>query len=140
MYDNIFSNYSKEQIKEALQILLTMEWLGIHIENIKDTANERSYYFSVPEKSTMEVKDKKANEQIKTSDGLIAIAKEELIDMMIDSCNNEFGDDKELFEDIKNNISDYVKFYAKIRVGEIWNKELGKAAVDKLLNIDYKEV
>lgn len=143
--------YTREQIEKNLKIILTMEWFGIHIEDTKEVTDEYGllskmvYYFSVPETSTIEVEDKELNKKIKSSDGLIALAKEELLDMFIDSCEDAFGDDEEFIEEVKNNASDYIKFYAKVRTGEKWNKELGDALVKRLTDeiratSAYKEV
>ena len=53
-------------------------------------------------------------------------------------------DGEEFYRDVENNISDYVLFFAKVRKGEVWNKEMGKAAVNKavesLKNLSYKQV
>lgn len=146
--NNNYLNNDREQIKKYLKIVLNMEWLGIHIDDVREMRDEYNliskmvYYFSVPETSTIEVKeDKELNDKIKTADGLIELGKKHILDMVIDSCNDTFDDDdEELFEDVKNNISDYVKVYAKVRTGERWTKELGDAAVDKLINNNYKEV
>lgn len=141
----MFVDYSKEQIKNNLETVLTLEWLGIHIEGVKDIVDKygipskTAYYFSVPETSTIDVEGKTLN-----SDGLIVLAKEKIIEMLIGCCNDEFGDDEEFIENIKNNQSDYFKFYAKIRTGEVWNRELGDATVkkitDEILANSYKAV
>ena len=57
--------------------------------------------------------------------------------MILDSCKYEFDDgeeDEEFYKDVENNISDYALFFANVRQGEIWNKEMAKAAVYKLKN------
>lgn len=147
----MLENYSREQIEKNLKMVLTLEWLGVHIEDTKETTDEYGipskifYYFSVPETSTIEVEDKELNNKIKSSDGLIALAKEELLDMLIDSCEDAFGDDEEFIEEVRNNTSDYFKFYAKVRQGETWTKELGDSIVKKLTDeihaaSAYKEV
>ena len=134
----MIENYSKEQMQKNLKLLLTMEWFGIHIEDTKEITDDYGFlskiacYFSVPETSTIEVKEKEVNEKIKSSEGLIALAKEELLDMLIDSYKDAFGNDEELIEEVKNNTSDYFKFYAKIRTGEKWTKELGDAMIKRL--------
>ena len=57
-----------------------------------------------------------------------------------------FGDteDEEFYKDIENNISDYALFFTKVRKGEVWDKEMGKAAVNKIVeelkNSSYKQV
>ena len=71
--------------------------------------------------------------------------KEEILNMLMDSCKDVFCDDEELIEEVKNSQSDYFKFYAKVRTGEKWTKELGDAMVKKLTDkiraaSDYKEV
>ena len=47
----------------------------------------------------------------------------------------EFDDDEEdeeFYNDVKNNISEYASFFAKVRKGEVWNEEMGKAAIQKI--------
>lgn len=147
----MIEEYSKEQITENFKTVLSLEWFGIRIEDVKEEkdrfgfSNKTVYYYSVPELSTIEVADEVLNNKIKTSDGLKLLAKESLIDMLIDSCRDAFPDDKEFIEDIKNNISDYFKCYAKVRIGEVWSKDLGTKRVEELCNeiknaIGYKEV
>lgn len=147
----MFEDYSKEQLEKNLKTVLTLEWLGVHIEDTKEVTDEYGipsktiYYFSVPETSTIEVKNKELNKKIKTPEGLIALTKESITDMLIDCCNDIFDDDKEFIEEIKNNTSDYFKFYAKVRTGEKWNKDLGDAMVKQLTDdlhaaSAYKEV
>lgn len=144
---------SKEQITKILEIALTLEYYGIHIEDTKEQndkygiTNKLIYYFSVPEYSILENKnvDKEFNEKLKTSEGLIFIAKEAFKEMIIDSYKNTFGEDDWLLEDLKNDINDLLKFYAKVRKDEVWNEEKGKAAVKKIVDeleeaIKYKEV
>ena len=146
LYDKANSCYDK-----YLKIVLTLEWLGVHIEDTKEVTDEYGipsktvYYLSVPETSTIEVEDKELSKKIQSSDSLISLAKEEILDMLMDSCKDVFGDDEEFLEEVKNNTSDYFKFYAKVRKGETWTKELGDVMVKKLTDeihaiSAYKEV
>ena len=132
-----------KQIEENLKTVLTLEYMGIHIENTKEQGFKQLYYFSVPERSTL--KTESAKEQAETADDLIQVAKAALTEMILDSCKSEFDDeDEEFYKDVENNISDYALFFAKVRKGEVWNKEMGKAAVNKavesLKNLSYKQV
>ena len=147
----MLENFNKEQMEKNLKLVLTLEWLGVHIEDVKETTDEYGllsktiYYLSVPETSTIKIDDEEMNKKISTSEGLIALAKEEILDMLIATCKEEFGDDEEFIEEIKNNTSDYFKFYAKVRTGEKWNKELGNTMVKKLTDeihaaSAYKEI
>ena len=134
---------NSKQIEENLKTVLTLEYMGIHIENTKDQGFKQLYYFSVPERSTLKVES--AKEQAETADDLIQVAKATLTEMILDSCKSEFDDeDEEFYKDVENNISDYALFFAKVRKGEVWNKEMGKAAVNKavepLKNLSYKQV
>lgn len=134
----------KEQFTVNLKALMGLEALGIHVEDVKEKNLRLLYYFSVPEKSTMK-NNKNSNYDITTSDGLIELAKLTLTTIIIESCKSEFGDDdEEFYEEVENNISDYASFFAKVRKGEIWNEEMGRTAVDKLLNEiknnSYKQV
>ena len=91
-----------------------------------------------------ESEDETFNEKLKTSEGLTQIGKEIIIDMIMCSDGSE---------DISTeDISDFVKFYVKVRNGETWTKEQGdemlkvateqiKTAVEKLKSQNgYKEV
>ena len=134
---------NKKQIEENLKTVFTLEYMGIHIENTKEQGFKQLYYFSVPERSTLKVES--AKEQAETADDLIQVAKAALTEMILDSCKSEFDDeDEEFYKDVENNISDYALFFAKVRKGEVWNKEMGKAAVNKavepLKNLSYKQV
>ena len=134
---------NSKQIEENRKTVLTLEYMGIHIENTKDQGFKQLYYFSVPERSTLKVES--AKEQAETADDLIQVAKAALTEMILDSCKSEFDDeDEEFYKDVENNISDYALFFAKVRKGEVWNKEMGKAAVNKavesLKNLSYKQV
>lgn len=151
---NYLERYSREQIKKNLETVLRLEYLGVHIEDTKDLKDEFgletiiAYYFTVPEHSTIEVENKELNEKVKSSDGLITLTKEILIEMCIDSFKDILEDDdftKEMIDDFKSNPSEFVKFYAKVRKGETWDKEIGRKAVEKISNdikraTGYKEV
>ena len=137
-----------EVIKKSLQLGV----YGIKIEETTQTIgalglpDSYKIYFSIPESSIMydEKKDKAFNEKIKTSDGLTEIAKKLIIELIM--CSDR--DDMISSEDI----SDFVKFYVKIRKGEVWTKEQSedamkmadeqiKTAIEKLKALNgYKEV
>ena len=137
-----------EVIKKSLQLGI----YGIKIEETKQTIgalglpDSYKIYFSIPESSTMydENKDKTFNEKIKTSDGLTEIAKKLIIELIM--CSDRDGMIS------SEDISDFVKFYVKIRNGEVWTKEQSedamkmadeqiKIAIEKLKALNgYKEV
>ena len=136
----------QDNITLTLEYILTLEYLGVHVEDTKEKDSKMLYYFSVLEKSTIETNDF-LNNQIKTSDGLTQVAKDFLVTMIIDSCNFETDnseENEEFYEDIKNSISNYVSFYVRIRYGEIWDKEMGQAAIqkitDELKSSSYKQI
>lgn len=140
-----------ENIEKNLHTILGLEWLGIHIEDTKTEdddfgfATKTVYYYSVPEFSIIEVDNIAVNNRIKTANGLKSLAKEALIERLINTCKSAYPDDKEFIEDIKNNTSNYFKFYAKVRKGEVWNKELGDQRIKEILEeienaAGYKEV
>lgn len=133
-----------KQIEENLKTVLTLEYMGIHIEDVVDDFKQL-YYFSVPERSTLKVES--AKEQAETADDLIKVAKTILTEIILDTCKAEYADgeeDEEFYKDVENNISEYALFFAKVRQGEVWNKEMGKAAVNKaveqLKNLSYKQI
>lgn len=129
----------QKQFENYLNIIFGLEYLGIRMEETKEergsnwfSTTKTAYYFSVPESSTIEVENQELNTRIKTSDGLKTLAKETLTDMMIDACEQEYGKDQWLIEDVKKDISNYFKFYAKVRKGEVWTKELGDNRMKEL--------
>lgn len=134
-----------KQIEENLKTVLTLEYMEIHIEDTKEKGFKQLYYFSVPERSTLKVES--AKEQAETADDLIKVAKAALTEMILDLWKSEFDNDEEnekFYKDVENNISDYVLFFAKVRRGEVWDKKMGKAAVNKVVeplkNLSYKQV
>ena len=136
---------TSKQNEENLKTVLTLEYMGIHMEDTKEQGFKQLYYFSVPERSTL--KTESAKEQAETADDLIKVAKAALTEMILDSCKSEYADGEEyeeFYKDVENNISEYALFFAKVRQGEVWNKEMGKAAVNKtvesLKNLSYKQV
>lgn len=136
-----------KQLKENLKTVFALEYFGVHIEEVREEKNLKLlYYFSVPEKSKIKSIIPN-NNQINTSDGLIELAKESITEMIIESHKHEFDDNEEyeeFYNDVKNNISDYVLFFAKVREGEIWTEEMGKDAIqkitDEIKNNSYKQV
>ena len=136
---------NSKQTEENFKTVLTLEYMGIHMEDTKEQGFKQLYYFSVPEKSTL--KTESAKEQAETADDLIKVAKAALTEMILDSCKSEYADGEEyeeFYKDVENDISEYALFFAKVRQGEVWNKEMGKAAVNKIVeslkNLSYKQV
>lgn len=150
---NLLENYSKEVLEEVYKTTLALEYVGIHTENTKWVNDELGiptilhFYFSVPETSTID-----DHEKLKTADDLISVAKEELLDIIKDLYIDAYGKDEfgsefldEFKEDLNNNPSKYVKFFAKVRKGEVWNKEKGEETIKKITSeikkaSGYKEV
>ena len=131
---------NKEQISDSATIIFNLEYLGVHFEDVKEEKSKygfftkMAYYFSVPEFSTIEVDNEELNARIKTADGLKRLAKDELCAMIVKAYENDFGKDKDLLDYLKNNTPDYLKFYAKVRKGEIWSKELGDQRIKELID------
>lgn len=123
-----------EQIKSNITIILNLEYLGVRFEEVKDEygthnlISKTAYYYSVPESSTLDVENEALNDRIKTANDLKRLAKDILVDMIINNCKKEFEDD-EFISDVENNIDDYFKFYAKVRKGEIWSKDLAEQRI-----------
>lgn len=133
----------KEQFSNNIKTLLFLEYLGIRSEDTISSNELLMFYFSVPESSILEFKNEELNKRIKTSDDLIQLAKDMLIEMILES--GEIFKDEEFLKEVENNIGSYCKFYAKVRKGEMWNEEKVKSRVAelrKLLSVyeDYKEV
>ena len=136
---------NSKQIEENLKTVLTLEYMGIHMEDTKEQGFFFFFFLCGPDRSTL--KTESAKEQAETADDLIKVAKAALTEMILDSCKSEYADGEEyeeFYKDVENNISEYALFFAKVRQGEVWNKEMGKAAVNKtvesLKNLSYKQV
>lgn len=122
-----------KQIEENLKTVLTLEYMGIHIEDTKEKDFKQLYYFSVPERSTLKVES--AKEQAETADDLIQVAKAALTEMILDSCKSEFDDgeeDEEFYKDVENNISDYALFFAKL--------EKAKYGIKKWVKLQFRKL
>lgn len=131
-----------EELKNSLRVVLFLEYIGIHIEkSVQDDFEQVIYfYFSVPEKSILKLKGYIAD-KIHTSEDLIKVAKDTILKMIVDPIKSEIGDEPDEFDkEFLENIEEHVKFYAKVREGEIWNEELAKAALEELTDSLYKEV
>lgn len=138
-------NLNEEDLKEIIEISLYLEYLGIHEEKTGQTEKGLIYFFSVPEKSTIEAKNDEDKDKIQTSDGLIKLAKDTLIELFIKMLFTEFDEDdpfdKKFMEELKNDPSGIVKFYAKVRKDETWTEEMGQKAMNKVIeNCSYKKV
>lgn len=129
---------NNEQLLKNFKTTLLLEWYGIRMEESKEIGYTTHYYISVPESSTIETEDRELNTKVKTADGLISIAKDMLVKMLLDSCQSEFDDD-EFTQDVKDNISEYLKVYAKIRKGEVWTREMGDTRL-KEIEAEFKQV
>lgn len=137
-----------EQIANNLKNTLIMEWYGIRMESTRDIGDVTYHYISVPESSTIETKDQELNKYIQNADGLIAIAKDLMIKMALDTCRAAYKDMEDLddfMKELKEHIGDLMKVYAKVREGEVWTQEMGEARVEELIEetkktTGYKEV
>lgn len=132
------------QIIKNVQTSILLEYYGIRMEETKEIEHTTYYYISVPESSTIEINDQELDDKIKTADGLISIAKDFLVKMMLDSCRAVYDND-EFIQHVENNISEYVKVYAAIRKGEVWTKEMGEARIAEIeaefqQAMEYEEV
>ena len=131
----------KKHLEDIFHDSLTLELLGIRIEDTKKVNSLQSQiYFSVPERITIDLEDEERNNKIKTAEGLKLFAKEEMTRMMLSAIPEE---DQWLIEDI--DMSEYVKFYAKTRKGEVWTQEdsdkRAKEIADEIEKVNaYKEV
>lgn len=133
----------KEREIMAVKRLLQLENYGIKIENVKQETGMFGFpenfkiYFSVPESSTMydEDENESYNEKLKTSEGLTQIAKELIADIIMCFDDDGFISPDDI-EKMKANKFDFVKFYVKVRKGEVWSREKGeeklKAANERL--------
>lgn len=118
-----------ERITKVLKISMEMLAYGIKIEDTKETTDflglpeNYKVYFSIPETSTVydDNKDEEFNAKLKTTDGLTEIAKKLIIDMFM--C----GDDSDIVT--PEDLSNFIKFYVKVRSGETWTKKQSDEAV-----------
>ena len=99
--------------------ILLLEYIGVQLKAPSDNGEHVSFYFSVPESSTMEVKHE-WNDKIKTADGLMEVAKELIL--------HSFAQDAEEFKEL----SEYFKFFVRVREGEVWTEKHGKERVEEI--------
>ena len=136
LYKDYIANFST---------LINLEYLGIRIEDARnDEKGGTLFFFSVPEFSALEFSE--FDHDIKTSDGLIALAKQTLLNIIWAEFDKASANECEEFRaQLKEKYPDWVKCYAKVRKGEVWNKELAEAAVQELTEelkklSEYQEV
>lgn len=125
--------------------LTKLEYLGVRIEDARnDETNGILFFFSVPEHSVL--KSSESGHDIKTSDGLIELTKQTLLNIVWTEFDNASENECEDFRaQLKEKYPDWIKCYAKVRKGEVWNKELAEAAVQELTEelkklSEYQEV
>lgn len=132
------SGIIKKRLERNITIALNLEWLGVRFEETKYERDDLSftsktvYYYSVPESSVIELDNKDLNIRIKTADGLKLLAKELITEMFVNSCRAAYPDDKEFVDDVKDHISEYMKCKARVRHGEVWNREMGDNRLQEL--------
>lgn len=158
-------------LKQIIELYLILEYLGINIEYEKMIPYGRQedkyglpgpmkVFITVPEFSIIDVpdNDKEFNDLCKTASGLEKIAKNSFIELLTIQFENELtGNDsssidayyansiKDIIKDIKDNSSEYVKVFSKVRKNDVWNDEKGKLRIKKVSemfssNLGYKEV
>ena len=120
-----------QAVENSLKLGLSMEWYGIRIEDTKEIGEITYHYVSVPESSTIEVQDQGLNAKIKTAKGLASLAKDMLVNMQIEACK-VLDDHEDWIQYVKDNMSDFLKVYAKVRKGEVWTKGMGDARIKEL--------
>lgn len=140
--DDTISGCSKEELTKTLQTVLALALYGIDIEKTDEMTENGFpkivYFFSVPESSTIELDDlDKYKDLVKSSEGLITVAKDTLTDLLFESFKMSYGEDID-----RKEVADSMKFYAKVRKGEIWSLQKGKEKIDSIMNSiqnpDYK--
>lgn len=152
---------SVEMLGESLRYTTCLEYLGIHIVDIKNTkqyrkktGNEKEdrilslmdgYFgpesvnvikFTVPESSELELTDESTKEIIQnmsyhTSEDLIKIMKKVFLD---DISMLGATDEMKSNQDFRTYLEGTAKFYAKVRKGDVWDNEKADAVVQKILS------
>lgn len=144
------SKYNKEQFKQYLEELYTLEYIGIRLEDIKVERDSLGFvtkqivYYSVPESCLIDIDNEEFTKANKSLDDFILFAKNLLTDLIL-GINEEDNEDKDMMKDVKENLSEYFNFRVKVRKGEVWTRELGKARLEELnsqikARTEYKEV
>jgi len=116
---------NNKQVESIAKTLMFIEYLGIHIEDVKEIYDDNNYLvkvvydFSVPEASTIKLNNE-FDEKIQCSDGLIALAKKEIMGSLF-VFYDEFGENQKISE-----------FCVKVRRGEQWNEDLGSSSIKSL--------
>lgn len=133
---------NKEELtKKFIEDAATIAALGIITEDTQETFENGEYIskfmFSVPEKMMMNknsLLERHRYLDIYTTDGMMKAAKELTIDMTLLICRM---DTESLFDswskDDEEEIKKTMKFYGKVRKGEIWTDESSKQAVSDFL-------
>lgn len=133
---------NKEELtKKFIEDAVTIAALGIVTDDTQEVFENGEYIskfmFSVPEKMMMDKSSLLERHQyldIYTTDGMMKAAKELTTDMTLLICRI---DTESLFsewtEDDEEEIKKTMKFYGKVRKGEVWTDGSSKQAVSDLL-------
>lgn len=115
--------------KEWYTVAILLEYYGVQIGDCgEDIDGYYKFRFSVPESSTVNSENEEIDKLIKTSSGLMAIAKHYTLECLMSICDKE---EEEKY--YKSFLNEHVKFLAKVRTGEVWTEEMGKARVEELV-------
>lgn len=117
---------TKEYIDKLIETAFTLAYLGVETEDPYyqydkyGLAEYAIYKFTIPEKSTIS----EIVNGYKTED--MEDLKKYVKDILIESIQQGLDDDE------KEGVVEFVKFYAKVRIGDIWDTEKGEQAVKKI--------
>lgn len=117
---------TNEYIDKLIETAVTLAYLGVETEDPyyqydKHGFTEYAIYkFTIPEKST--ISEIVNGHRTDDMEDLKKYAKDTLIEAI----------QQGLDDDEKEGVVDFVKFYAKVRTGDIWDTEKGEQAVKKI--------
>lgn len=117
---------TKEYIDKLIETAVTLAYLGVETEDPYYQYDKYGfaeyviYKFTIPEKSTIS----EIVNDYKTDD--MEDLKKYVKDILIESIQQGLDDDE------KEGVVDFVRFYAKVRTGDIWDTEKGEQAVKKI--------
>lgn len=140
-----------ELFSTTIEESLKLTFIGVEIVKQEEVAESKDVwgflnkkihlYFTVPESSTLDDDDfdEDFNNQIKTSEGIINITKDIYIKMIVKLCDEDGDFITE--EDVK----DYIRFFAKVREGDVWNLEKAMNKIKEVQEdikkvVEFKEV
>lgn len=134
---------TEEKEKFLIEKFVRLVFYGVKIKDIQPRLDRfglgiidgYEIYFSIPENFSLQIdeENEEYNKKLNTKNGLIQIAEELIIDILMNLYDDNFITDEDI-NDIKSGKTNFINFHIVERKNEIWNEEKTLQNCDILTN------